>query len=79
MSDNVLDFLREQFTRLNLRLDDAAAWQAETSKRLTAIERHIAGVRRDAVLDAESMVNVQDQVDAIAARIARIERRLEIS
>ena len=52
MSDNVVDYLREQFARLNARLDDMSQWQAETSRRLVAIERHIAGVRRDIVLDA---------------------------
>ena len=31
--------------------------------RMTAIERHIAGSRRDAVLDAETTVNMQQQVD----------------
>lgn len=39
---------------------------------LTAIERHLAGVRRDAVLDAETTVNVQAQVDRLGDRIGRI-------
>ncbi len=46
---NVIDCLREQFARLHGRLDDMARWQDETGRRLVAIERHIAGVRRDAV------------------------------
>ena len=46
MSDNVVDYLREQFARLNKRLDDGERWQAETSRRLLAIERHIAAVRQ---------------------------------
>ena len=81
MSDNpnVLDYLRASFSRLHARLDDIAQWQAETSKRLAAIERHLAGVRRDAVLDAETTVNIQDQVDTLKERLALIERRLEIS
>jgi predicted trehalose synthase len=48
-------------------------------ERLTAIERHLAGVRRDAVLDAETTVNVQAQVDRLGDRIGRIERRLDLA
>lgn len=44
--DNVLDFLRAQFARLNGRLDDAALWQAETTRRLSAIERTARRRRR---------------------------------
>ncbi len=49
------------------------------NQRLTAIERHLAGVRRDAVLDAETTVNVQAQVDQLGTRIGRIERRLDLA
>jgi chromosome segregation ATPase len=76
---NVVDYLREQFARLHRRLDDSAQWQAETTRRLTTIERHIAGVRRDAVLDAESLVNTQEQLDTLIGRVARIERRLDLA
>jgi hypothetical protein len=79
MSDHVVDYLREQFARLNGRLDDMSQWQAETSRRLVAIERHIAGVRRDVVLDAEDAPNAQERMDALAERVARIERRLELA
>jgi hypothetical protein len=78
MSDNVTDYLRAQFDRLNRRLDDAAIWQEETSKRLVAIERHIAAVRRDLVLDAEDAANANERMDALAKRLLRIERRLEL-
>jgi hypothetical protein len=78
MSDTVHDFLREQFARLHVRLDDAARWQAETSRRLIAIERHIAGVRRDLVLDTEDAANANEQVDDLMARVLRIERRLDL-
>jgi hypothetical protein len=48
MSDRVkvLGYLRGQFARLCARLNDMAQWQSETGARLTAIERHLAGVRR---------------------------------
>ena len=79
MSDNVVDYLREQSARLNARLDDMSQWQAETSRRLVAIERHIAGVRRDIVLDAEDAANARERMDALAERVTRIERRLELA
>ncbi len=81
MSDRpeVLDYLREQFARLHKRLDDSDRWQIETGKRLLAIERSIAVVRRDAVLDVEQVIAVRETVDTLAARVARIERRLDLA
>jgi len=64
MSDDLLDYLREQFTRLH--------------KRLVAIERGIAAVRRDAVLESEAAIDRQAAYDALAERVNRIEQRLEL-
>ncbi len=68
--------MREQFARLHTRLDDMIRWQVETTQRLVAIERHIAGVHRDATLDAEDLVNARESFAAPAARLERIEKRL---
>jgi hypothetical protein len=72
-------YLREQFARVHARLNDNARRQAETIKRLGALERHIAAVRRDAVLDTDNVVNVRESVAALAECVERIERRLELA
>ena len=74
----VLVYRREQFATLNKRLDDSDRWQIETGTRLLAIGRSIAGVRRDAVLDAEHVTNIRASVDTLTARVARLERWLDL-
>jgi hypothetical protein len=79
MAEPDLGLLQVMVQRVLDKLGEHDTWQVETSKRLVAIERHIAAVRRDAVLDGESVTNVEERVDALSARIARIERRLELA
>ncbi len=74
----VLDYLREQSARLNRRLDDMTRWQTGTSDRLVAMERRLAGVRRDAAADAEDVVDLKANVARLAERVQRLERRLDI-
>jgi hypothetical protein len=52
---------------------------AEVSKRQAAMERHLAAIRRDQAADAEYAISVRETVDALAARVERIERRLELA
>lgn len=74
----ILDYLRAQFARVHTRLDDLSQWTAEADRRFLAIERSIAALRRDLVLDAEAAVERQARFDALAVRVARIERRLDL-
>ena len=78
MAEPSLELLQAMVQRVLDKLADHDATFAEVTARLTSIERHLAGVRRDAVLDAETTTNVQAQVDALRSRLARIERRLEL-
>ena len=75
----VLDYLRQQFTRVHQRLDELSRWTVEADRRFLAIERSVAAVRRDAVLETEGAIDRQAAHDALAERVARIERRLEIT
>ena len=74
----VLDYLREQFSRLHLRLDALERWTEEAMRRFVSIERQIAGLRRDAAHDAETVVELKENVAILAGRIQHIERRLDI-
>ncbi len=47
--------------------------------RLTSLERAVLASRRYQASDAEHVAHVQEQMDRLTDRIARIERRLEIA
>lgn len=47
--------------------------------RLTSLERAVLASRRDQANDAEHVAHLQEQMDRLTDRIARIERRLEIA
>ena len=47
--------------------------------RLTSLKRAVLASRRDQASDAERVAHVQEQMDRLTDRIARIERRLEIA
>jgi hypothetical protein len=71
MTDNVLDYLREQFARLNRRFDETDRWRDETTKRLVNIERSLVGIRHEQIDDRERLDNFE-------LRLKRIEQRLEL-
>jgi len=79
VTDNVLDYLREQFARVHQRLDAIDRRLDETTKRLTSIEREIAGMQRTLADRAETAVNDRTRMDDFDARLSRIERRLELT
>lgn len=78
MAEPSLELLQAMVQRVLDKQVDHDGTFAEMGARLTSIVRHLAGVRRDAVLDAETVTNVQAQVDALRSRLTRIERRLEL-
>ena len=78
MAEVSLEMLQVMVQRV---LDNQARQSEEahdTRARLTAIERHLAALRRDNLLDAETTGNIQVQVDRPDERVERIERRLDL-
>jgi peptidoglycan hydrolase CwlO-like protein len=75
MSDNptgdVLDFLREQFTRVHIKLDNLASGQLNLSSRVSSLEAQVALVHGD-------FANQSMRIDRIESRLERIERRLDL-
>jgi hypothetical protein len=51
---------------------------SDVSDRLLSVERAIVSSRRDQANDAEHVAQVQAQMDKLAGRISRIERRLDL-
>jgi hypothetical protein len=83
MAEPSLELLQAMVQRALHKLTEHDGEFRQIGQRLTAIERHLAGVRRDraakrtdvpsgvcrtAVLDAETTVNVQAQVDRLGVR-----------
>jgi septal ring factor EnvC (AmiA/AmiB activator) len=53
--------------------------QSEHGRRLLTIESGIASLRREQAGDAETVVNVQAQIDRLREEVQRIKRRLELA
>jgi tetrahydromethanopterin S-methyltransferase subunit G len=67
----VLDFLRENFTRVHARLDTFSAAMLDLSHRVTSLEAQVALVHGD-------FANQSIRMDRIETRLDRIERRLDL-
>ncbi len=67
--NDVIDFLRAQFARVNQRLGAIAHSQNEHGHRFSRIEVAVASLRRDQPIDAEAAATQSD----------RIERRLDLA
>lgn len=63
----VLNLLRE----MRQDIHDLKQGQKQTNERLTAVEHHLAGL-------VHGQMRFNDDVDGLRARMARIERRLDL-
>jgi uncharacterized protein YceH (UPF0502 family) len=74
MSDTpqVLDFLREQFARVNARLDLISGDVTNLKVRMSGLEAEAGHVRL-------GLAEVNSRLDRLDERVARIERRLDLA
>jgi hypothetical protein len=76
MSDNpngqVLDYLREQFARVNVKLDRLTEDVTNLKVRATGMEAEMGYVRI-------GLAEVNSRLDRLDARVALIERRLDLT
>jgi predicted nucleic acid-binding Zn-ribbon protein len=74
MSDtpNVLDYLREQFARVHVKLDRLSDDVGNLKVRMTSVESQVALIHGD-------FANQSGRLDRIEARLDRIERRLDLA
>ena len=68
---DVLDFLRDQFSRVNTKLDNLASGQLDLSRRVSSLDAQVALVHGD-------FANQSMRIDRIELKLDRIERRLEL-
>jgi tetrahydromethanopterin S-methyltransferase subunit G len=68
----ILNFIGEQFRRLNARLDNIENDLGDVKLRVSATEEHLASLMM-------SMAGVNSRLDKVEARLNRIERRLELT
>lgn len=79
MADVSLELIQAMLQRV---LDGQAVLAREMQElkaRLSAVEQALLSVRRDLVLESEARFGIQRQVDHLDERVARIERRLELT
>jgi archaellum component FlaC len=68
----IINFVGEQFRRLNARLDKKDAEDVEKAMRFSAIDDHLAGMMM-------SIPGINNRLDRVEERVGRIERRLELA
>jgi hypothetical protein len=68
----ILDFIGEQFRRLNARFDRFESDMGDIKLRMTACEEHLASIMM-------SMAGVNARMDKIDARFGQVERRLDLT
>jgi hypothetical protein len=72
----VLDFLREQFLRVNTKIDRMAEDMVEVKQRLTTLEIQIGNL---AATEQSHYAQTMLRLDRHEARLDRIERRLDLT
>ena len=68
---DVLDLLREQFARVNTKLDNLASGQFDLQRRVSSLKAQVALVHGD-------FANQSLRIDRIEQKLDRIERRLDL-
>ena len=68
----ILNFIGEQFRRLNARFDKKDVEDLETKMRLSSIDDHLAGMMM-------SVAGINSRLDRIEERFGRVERRLDLT
>ena len=70
--NQVLDFLRENFSRVHAKLDLVAADAKDLKVRMSALEANVAYLH-------VTVAGQNSRLDRVDARLERIERRLELT
>ena len=79
MVENVDNLILEHLRHIRNRIDKLSEDSDEIKYRLTSLEKAVGGIRRDNAGMYEDSARQQHSLDQLAARIDRIERRLEIN
>ncbi len=79
MNDNVENLMLEHLKRFQATLERIEQHLGELTVRQAETHTAVLAVRRDQVNDAEISAHLQVQLDGVKERLARIERRLDLS
>jgi len=69
---DILNFIGEQFRRLNARFDKKDVEDLETRMGLSSIDDHLAGMMM-------SVAGINSRLDRLEERLGRVERRLDFT
>jgi hypothetical protein len=78
MADEPISLPNERLNRFEDKLDLILEMLRELQVRQNDTRASVVGLRRDQAHDAEVVAHVQTRLDSLAAKIERIERRLDL-
>jgi hypothetical protein len=78
MADDPISLPNARRNRFEDKLDQVVEMLRELQVRQNDTHAAVVGLRRDQAHDAEVVAHVQTRLDSLAAKIDRIERRLDL-
>jgi hypothetical protein len=78
MANEPISLPNERLNRFEDKLDRVVDLLRELQVRQNETHAAVVGLRRDQAHDAEVVAHVQTRLDSLAAKIDRIERRLDL-
>jgi len=78
MANEPISLPNERLNRFEDKLDQVVELLRELKIRQNETHAAVVGLRRDQANDAEVVAHVQTRLDSLAAKIDRIERRLDL-
>ncbi len=76
--ENIVNFVGEQFRRLNLRFDKFELEMGDIKSRMIVTEESLASMSARVATVEVSMAGIIKRMDRIENRLERIERRLDL-
>jgi septal ring factor EnvC (AmiA/AmiB activator) len=78
MADDLLNFDRDRFNKVDAKLDRVLEALENATLRLGSLEEQVSLRRRESNLLREDFIRLEHRIDGIDRRLAKIEKRLDL-
>ncbi len=78
MAEDIVDLTREQFNRVDAKLDRILTALETATGRIASLEEQVALQRRESNLLREDFIRLEHRIDDMDQRLAKIEKRLDL-
>ena len=78
MADDIVDFYRERFNRVDVKLDRVLEALETVTMRRGSLEEQVSLHRRESNLLREDFIRLEHRIDGMDRRLAKIEKRLDL-